>query len=134
MAELTALERIKAKAAAKKAAQIDSIDSHPEDVKIEKIGFTQEYDNIPEDTIDFCGKHMKQKKNGVCKICVMEEKHKAEMARRNAAILDGTEKWDKNTCFKKDRQTKKYVKRMMGLTGKAYRKLNIKARRREKNK
>ena len=130
-----ALERMKAKVAAKKATQKESNKIYPEDITNKII--VQQNEIVKkqlEDTFDFCGKHMKQKKNGICKICVMEEKHKAEMVRRNAAILDGTEKWDKNTCFKKDRQTKKYVKRMMGLTGKAYRKLNIKARRREKNK
>ena len=133
MAELTALERMKAKAAEKKLTDKFRGINPPNRVANDAPVII---DDIEEDrdTIDFCGKHMREKKNGVCKICVMEEKHKAEMARRNAAILDGTEKWDKNTCFKKDRQTKKYVKRMMGLTGKAYRKLNIKARRREKNK
>ena len=128
-----ALERMKAKAAEKKLTDklrgVNPPNRITDDTPVIIADIEED-----RDTFDFCGKHMKQKKNGVCKICVMEEKHKAEMARRNAAILDGTEKWDKNTCFKKDRQTKKYVKRMMGLTGKAYRKLNIKARRREKNK
>ena len=134
MAELTALERIKARAAEKKRLDAALRGANPPN----RVAYDAPIivDDIEEDRdiIDFCGKHMKEKKNGICKICEMEEKHKTEMKRRNDAIFEGTEKWEKNTCFKKGRQTKKYVKKMMGLTGKAYRKLNIKARRREKNK
>ena len=119
-----ALEALKAKIAAKNATQIDSIDDHQEDIKTEKI----------EDTFDFCGKHLKHKKNGRCVVCDMEAKNKIEMQRRREATLEGTEKWEKTTCFKKDRQTKKYVKRMMGLTGKQYRKLNKKAKLHERKK
>jgi len=119
-----ALEALKAKIAAKNATQIDSIDDHQEDIKTEKI----------EDTFDFCGKHNKTKKNGKCVVCDMQEKNKIEMQRRREATLEGTEKWEKTTCFKKDRQTKKYVKRMMGLTGKQYRNLNRKAKLHERKK
>jgi len=86
------------------------------------------------DNLEFCSKHNKAKKNGRCIVCDMEEKHELEMKRRNEAVLDGTEQWIDKTCFKKERQTKKYVKKMMGLTGKQYRKLNIKARRNEQNR
>jgi len=78
---------------------------------------------------DFCGKHMRNFTNGKCLACEAEKNYAEEMKRREKAIEDGDEKWIGKTCFKKGRQTKKYVRKMMGLTGKQYRKLNIKARR-----
>ena len=79
----------------------------------------------------WCSRHFKAKKNGRCLICDIEKKHRMENERRIEAIESGDEKWIKNTCFKKDRQTKKYVMKMMDLTGKQYRKLKREAKRKK---
>lgn len=107
------------------AQKIDSIDDHPEDIKTEKQ---------MADTFDMCEKHYRQKKDGVCVMCFIETKQKVEAIRRQQATVDGNEKWVGNTCFKKGRQTKKYVMKMMGLTGKQYRTLQKETKKYETKK
>ena len=82
----------------------------------------------------WCEKHFKNKKDGICAICSIEEKRETEMKRRQNASKSGDEKWIGNTCFKKGRQTKKYVRKMMGLTGRQHRKLIREGRRLENGK
>ncbi len=115
-----ALEALRKAAADKKLQTTSSRD----------IGKTNKIDT---DTYGWCGKHHKHKKKGICAVCIIEQNHKKEMIRRDKAIIEGSEKWVNKTCFKKPRQSKKYVMKMMGLSGKQYRKLQIEAKRREKD-
>lgn len=109
-----------------KLMNIDSIDHHPEEIKTERLN---EAKVIVNDL--WCGRHHKHKVKGQCPICEMEARTAIEQERRQRETEAGNEKWIKRTCFKKDRQTKKYVMKMMGLTGRQYRKLMKKVKRKE---